>query len=247
MSTSAGERAERKQRNRSPEFTERDARALAWLGEQYGARLDVLGVLLGRLGGSEGPLSKWGVRNQVERWKRQGLVTTERALGDTWVTPTRYGLDRVGLNFTPWKMPVTKLRHCHAVNIVRLWYEATPWAEASPWISERMTFRERGKSHTWHVPDGVVTDPRSADVNGPARLMAIEVELTHKGRKAYENEVFGNLRAGVAAVSYFVPDEAFAKRLSADIRAVLERQGSSTRYRIDLLPEVEGVSYRVGR
>jgi hypothetical protein len=66
------------------------------------------------------------------------------------------------------------------------WAEEPDWAEASPWISERITFRERGKTHTWHVPDGVVRDPRSADADGPPRLMAIEVELTHKGRKAYE-------------------------------------------------------------
>ena len=35
-------------RTRRPELTRRDARAMAWIGEQYGARFDVLAVLLGR-------------------------------------------------------------------------------------------------------------------------------------------------------------------------------------------------------
>lgn len=231
-----------KRRNRGPEFTERDAQALTWLGEQYGARLDVLGVLLGRLAGSAEPLSKWGVRNQIERWKRSGLVRTERALGETWVTLTRHGLDRVGLAFPVWAVPVTRVGHCHAVNIVRLWWEATPHAAESPWVSERMTYQERGKSATWHVPDGVVWDPRYPE--GSPAHMAIEVELTHKGRRAYRNEVFGKLRAGIVQVSYFVPDEAFAARLRSDIKAVLYEMGSSTRWSVALLPEVPGTSYR---
>jgi hypothetical protein len=241
----SGAVTEPKRRNRPPEFTERDALALMWLGEQYGARLDVLGVLLGRLGGSSEPLSRWGVRNQIERWKRSGLVRTERGLGETWVTPTRHGLDRVGLSYPTWAVPVTRLAHCHAVNVVRLWYEGTAVAAQSPWISERATYQERGKSARWHVPDGVVRDPRSGD--GPVRHVAIEVELTHKGRRAYETEVFGNLRAGVESVSYFVPDEAFARRLTADVRDVLARQGSSTRFSVQLLPEVVGVDSQLRR
>jgi hypothetical protein len=240
--TAEAQRAEPRRRNRAPDFTERDAAALQWIGEQYGARLDVLGVLLGRLGGWSSPLTISGVRNQVERWKRQGLARAERALGETWVTPTRLGLDRVGLNLPTWKVPVTRVRHCHAVNIVRLYYEGTPAASESPWISERMTYRERGNG-TWHIPDGVIRDPKHIDSPGPPRYIAVEIELTHKGRRVYQTEVFGNLRSGISAVSYFVPDQAFANRLSADIRAVLEGQGSTTRYSVGLLPEVPGVSY----
>jgi hypothetical protein len=238
-----------RRRNRPPEFTERDGAALQWLGEQYGARLDVLGVLLGRLGGHDQPLSKWGVRKQIERWQRQRLVITERALGDTWVTPTRYGLDRAGLpaNLPTWKVPVTRVRHCHAVNVLRLWYEGRPAAAVAPWVSERMSYLERGKEHTWHVADGVVKDPRSADETGPPRYIAIEVELEHKGRRRYETEVFGKLRSGIGTVWYFVPDEAFRRRLGDDIDVVRDRQGFTTPCRIDLLPEVPGVSYMTNR
>jgi len=236
-------KVERKRRNRLPEFTERDAAAIRWLAEMYGARLDVLSVLLGRLGGGSEPLSLWGVRNQVQRWERSNLIRRERVLGQTWVTPTRTGLDRVGASFPVWAVPVTRVRHCHAVNVVRLWYEGKPAAQSLPWISERLTYQERGKSATWHVPDGVIRDTRNTDEDGPAKYVAIEVELTHKGRRAYEREVFGNLRAGVESVTYFVSDEAFANRLRSDVRAVLERLGSSTRFEIHPLPAVPGVTY----
>ena len=183
---------EPKRRNRLPEFTRRDGQALMWLGEQYGARLDVLGVLLGRLGdGRAEVLSRSAVRNQVERWQRQGLVMTRRMLGETWVTPTRAGLERVELPFPVWGMPVTRLHHCHAINVVRLWWESQTQAQASPWISERRCYAERGKGPTWHIPDGKVVDQRSVERDGPTQFLAIEVELTHKGRKAYETEVFG--------------------------------------------------------
>lgn len=242
----AGAAAEVKRRNRGPDFTKRDSDALRWIGEQYGTRLDVLGVLLGRLSSADGhagqPLSLRGVRNQIERWERSGLVRRERALGSTWVTLTRHGLDRVGLVLPVWAVPATRVRHCHAVNVVRLWYETTPAAQVSPWISERMTYLERGKGPTWHIPDGVVRDPRDTP-DGPVRHIAIEVELTHKGRRAYDEEVFSKLRAGVESVSYFVPDEAFAQRLRGDIRAVLERKGSTKTWSVQLLPEVPGVTY----
>src|SRR5688572_23822081 len=74
-------------RRRRPDLTARDRDVLKWLGEQYGARLDVLGVLLGRLGDSGEPLSHWTVRSHVDRWERAGLVRKERALGQMWVTP----------------------------------------------------------------------------------------------------------------------------------------------------------------
>jgi hypothetical protein len=53
--------------------------------------------------------------------------------------------------------------------------------------------------------------------------MAFEIELTHKSRRTYETEVFGNLRAGTHEVFYFVPDEKFRQRLRADVEAVLSR------------------------
>lgn len=241
---------ELKRRNRTPEFTERDAKALRWIGEQYGARYDVLGVLLARLNGSPEPLSTWGVRNQIERWKRKDwpegpLVRTERALGDTWVTLTRYGSDRAGFpeSFPTWRVPITRVRHCHAVNIVRLWWEGTDKAQEMPWVSERMTYLERGKTYRWHVPDGVVKHPEAPDTPGPSQFEAVEVELTHKGRNHYETEVLAKLRSGLVGIWYYVPDEAFGARLRHDIEVVQARRRSNIKCLIRLLPEVPGVTY----
>jgi hypothetical protein len=224
-----------RRRVRGLELTERDAAALSWIAQQYGATLEVLDVLLGRLGGSSGPLSRWGTRNQLDRWRRAGWVSAERVLGDMWVTPTRRGLDKVGLSLPVWPVPATRVRHCHAINVVRLHCESVLMPAGTWWVSERQVYRDRGTS-TWHVPDGLI--------RGSGADVAVEVELSHKGRQVYADEVFGRLRPGTAAVSYFVADEAFAARLRADIEAVLDGLGSPVRVSVELLPDVAGVTYR---
>jgi hypothetical protein len=232
--------------SRISELTARDGEALSWIGEQYGARLDVLAVLLGRLSPETAgrPLSVSGVRKQVERWRKAGLVKVTRALGQSWVTLSAHGYGRTGQPYGPWAVPVSRVRHIHAVNVVRLWYEERPFAQRSPWISERALYVERGRQGTWHIPDGAVADPRApVDAPGPVPRIAIEVELTHKGRRVYDEEVFAKLAAGVEQVNYFVPDEAFARRLTADIEAVLQKRHSRKRYSVQLLPEVAGVGY----
>lgn len=230
-----------KRRNRPAEFTERDGAALAWLGEMYGARHDVLSVLLGRLGQNGAPLSRRATRDQVERWRRADLVRVERALGYSWVTPTRKGLDRVGLDFGTWAVPVTRVRHTHAVNVLRLWWEEQEPSATCPWVCERETFKQRGRDR-WHIPDGVIADPR-ATPGAPPTYLAFEVELTHKTRKALADEVLLNLRAGVEGVLYYVESDEFAERLRADIAAVQERTSTRKRVSVNLLPQVHGVEY----
>jgi hypothetical protein len=210
-----------------------------WIGEQYGARLDVLGVLLGRLGGRREPLSVWGVRNQVDRWRRMRLVTAERALGATWVTLTRAGLERAGAEYRVWRMPAARLAHCHAVNVVRLAYEGTPQARTRPWMCERDCWRERGQLK-WHVPDGVLRDPEGEATD---RQVAVEVELTLKTRQEYRAEVFGNLRRGTAVIWYFTPGGAFAARLETYIAAAIKAEQTDVKAMVRQLPAVPGVTY----
>lgn len=223
-------------------MTVRDAVALRWLGEQYGARLDVLGVLLGRLGGADGPLSVTRRVEVVARWKRLGLVRAEKLPDGTWVTLTAKGLGLAGLeDLSPWRMPLLKLRHTHAVNVVRLAYEATGEAVAAPWVSERVTWQERGKQ-TWHVPDGVI---RSVDGSGSGQSVNVEVELKRKHRREYRDDVFAKLRRGtfpVRAVWYLVPDERFRVRLEAELTAVLGAE-PVVHVSVRVLPVVPGVSY----
>lgn len=226
-------------RRRGCELTERDAAALMWIAEQYGARLDVLAVLLGRLGGRAEPLSMSAVRNQVDRWRRMRLVTAERALGATWVTLTKAGLGRAGAEYPVWSAPAARLAHCHAVNVVRLAYEATDQAETRPWVCERDTWKERGELR-WHVPDGVLRDPAG---DATDRTVAVEVELTLKTRRQYRSEVFGNLRKGTAVVWYYVPGPAFARRLEAHVAAAIEAERAAVKWAVRPLPTLPGITY----
>jgi hypothetical protein len=69
-------------------ITARDVAALVWLGQQYGARSDVLRVLLGRLSpGSPwvaGQLGEEPLRQILDRWDERGLITRDRLLGYLW-------------------------------------------------------------------------------------------------------------------------------------------------------------------
>jgi hypothetical protein len=159
--------------NRSPgrppatsRLSDRDLRALAWMGEQYAARMDHLQALMGT--------GMNNVRRIVARMRAAGFVRSERILVDvpTWVTPTAAGLAACGLPYGLWTPILSQLTHVGAMNDVRLHIQAQrPEIE---WISERQLRLEAGKrmSRNKHVPDGV------AILEGHS--MAIEVELTIK-------------------------------------------------------------------
>lgn len=217
-------------RQRSPEITTRDMRALQWMGEQYGARYDLLSVLLGRLSSASdgGPLSESGVRAQVARWRRMGLVTTERLLGHMWVLPTARGLARAGVSYPTWQAPATRLDHVHAVGTVRLHFERKRRAAESTWVSERALLSERGQA-TWHVFDGLL-DP----LDSAAPVWGIEVELTPKTRKRYSEEVFSSIRPGTSGVVYFCPPDRL-ERIRADVTAAFQAH-LGLGLRLDFLP-----------
>ena len=227
-------------RRAGPVFTERDAGALAFLAEQYGARLDVLGVVLGRLGGGGSvPLSNSGVRQQLGRWVRAGWVRTEVALGSTWVTPTPWGMAVVGRRYAPWKLPVTKLAHTHAVSAMRLWYEASPARveRYGSWVSERALFARRDRTDLRHVPDGALLH------QGASTVWAVEVELTAKHRPCYAEELFGRLDSSVVGVLYFVPP-GLLERVRRDVTDAVAKTGhSGLGLDVRVLPSVPGVSY----
>jgi hypothetical protein len=222
------------------DVTVRDVAALRWVGEQSGVRLDVLGVLLGRLGQGGGPLSLWGVRNQVGRWESRGLVGAERSVTGVWVSLTRKGLDRVGLEkMREYQVPWNLERHHHAVNVVRLAYESRQ--RQAPWVSERLLWAERA-GESWHVPDGLI---RVEDWNGGGWSTGVEVELTRKRRSEYRDEVFGKLLRGshpVTRVRYFVATSRFRDALTADLAAVIGRD-RRVEWSVELLPQVDGCSH----
>jgi hypothetical protein len=143
----------------------RDLEVLGWVAEQYGARLDQLGVLLGA-----GPRT---VQRTVARLRAAGLVRTERVLvGEpAWVLPTGAGMAACSSGFGVWRPRVGLLSHVAAVNDVRLHIQAL--APATEWVPERALARDRRAGE--HLPDGVAITE--------GRRVAIEVELTVKSRR----------------------------------------------------------------
>ena len=83
-------------------LTVRDGRALGWIGEQYGVRIDVAAVVLTRVT-ERRELSRRTVRVQLDRWERAGLILRPRLYGRSWVVPTAAGLAFAGLPYLPWR------------------------------------------------------------------------------------------------------------------------------------------------
>jgi hypothetical protein len=243
-----------------PAPTHRDVTALAWVAEQYAVRADTLGLLLGRLS-PETPrtihrwpyapgqwaelptLSEATVRYHLRRWLHAGWVRPQRALGRTWIIPTRRGLDLAGSGYRPWTLVPSQLNHLHAVAIVRLAIEcANPEAE---WFSERALTRLRAqRRETWWRPDGglVVAD---ATVSGGPPLHTIEVELTPK-HLAKLQQVFEHRYPGEVQTTYFTPtghQDGLCRRLAVLEQATRARNEPWSRVTVVPLPELPGTSY----
>ena len=171
-------------RARHETLRRRDLEVLAWVGEQYGARVDQLEVLMGC-----GPRT---VQRTVARLRAAGLVRTERMLvGErAWVTPTGTGLAACGAGFGIWRPRIGLLAHVSAVNYVRLHIQGR--APGTEWVPERVLAKERRAAE--HLPDGVAITE--------GRRVAIEVELTVKSR-ARVTAILDELSGRFDAVLYF--------------------------------------------
>jgi hypothetical protein len=170
-----------------------------WVGEQFGARADLLAVLLGRLSPAEtraaGLVGARTVRHHVDRWLRARLVVREHLLGQLWVTPTRRGLSMAGLDFPLWELPETQLGHVHAVAVVRLAVEQA----GGVWVCERHLRREL-TSPVAHPFDGAV--------HADAGRHVVEVELTQKAQRRVTRAVAAS--DGALSLTYFTPAELLA-------------------------------------
>jgi hypothetical protein len=244
-----------------PAPTHRDVAALAWIGEQYAVRADLLGLLLGRLS-PEIPrtvhaweyatgqraqlpaLAEVTVRYHLRRWLGARWVTVQRALGRTWIVPTRGGLELAGSDYRLWSLVPSRLAHVHAVGLVRLAIEAAnPDAE---WVSERELARLRAQTRaSWWLPDGglVIAD---AAVNGALPpLHTIEVELTPK-HLAKLGLVFEARYPGEVQTTYFTPpahQDGLRRRLAVLEQATRARNEPWSRVTVVPLPELPGVRY----
>src|SRR2546429_8498711 len=89
--------------DRGPRLTERDHKALSWIGQQYAVRLDQVQIVLARLGEpgdsatkpkEKGRLTQKRTMGLVRRWERLGLVNSRWVLhgGPAWGWRTAGGL-----------------------------------------------------------------------------------------------------------------------------------------------------------
>jgi hypothetical protein len=244
-----------------PAPTHRDVAALAWVAEQYAVRVDTLGLLLGRLS-PETPqtvhrwqyapgrwaelptLSDATVRYHLRRWLRAGWVRPQRALGRTWIVPTRRGLDLAGSGYRPWTLVPSQLNHLHAVAVVRLAIEvADPEAE---WVSERALTRLRvQRREAWWRPDGGLVAADAA-VNGSCPpLHTIEVELTPKHLTKLE-QIFEHRYPGEVQTTYFTPaghQDGLKRRLAVLEQTTRAHNEPWSQVNVVPLPELPGLSY----
>jgi hypothetical protein len=239
--------------------TDRDAVALRWVADQYAVRADALGLLLGRLSpetprtihlwqyspGQQAELPALAdvtVRHHLRRWLQARWVSVERALGRTWIVPTRRGLELAGVDWRPWTMVPSRLAHIHAVALVRLAIEAAnPDAQ---WVSERELARLRAtRRASWWLPDGALpTDDLTA---GPRRLHLLEVELTPK-HLAKLQAVFEDRYPGETQTTYFTPpahQDGLRRRLTLIEQATRARNEPWSRVNVVPLPVLPGISY----
>jgi hypothetical protein len=170
-------------------------------------------------------------------------VRPQRALGRTWIVPTRCGLELAGSGYRPWTLVPSQLNHLHAVAIVRLAIEtADPDAE---WISERALTRLRAqRREAWWRPDGglVVAD---VAVSGTPPLHTIEVELTPK-RLAKLQQIFEHRYPGEVQTTYFTPPahrDGLKRRLAVLEQATRARNEPWSQVTVVPLPVLPGLSY----
>lgn len=150
--------------------TARDAQALEWLSEMYGAPVDVVASLLGT--------TTTAAVKAVARWQRAGWVLSAYAdSGPAWAWPTKKTAEAyLGFEVAEWVPRPSMTAHTRAVAVARL-------ALAKPgdtWVSERRLLqsapkKELGKAQPY-VPDAVLNRAEAGQWN-------VEVELTAKGVK----------------------------------------------------------------
>ena len=228
-------------------ITERDVAALHWLGEQYGARSDVLRVLLGRLSPGtpqiQGVIGEETLRQVLDRWADRKLILRDRLLGFLWVAPTERALRLVGLDVRPWVFVIPQLAHVHAVGIVRLALEPQ-LAEGGRWVSERELRRDSSKRR---VPDGAIQLPEDPDrpvgrglvgeaVDPLPRRVAVEVELARKSSGRLR-ERWTHPGRWLRTVYYAPP------QIGGYLRGQLERIDPKHPVDIHPLPQVAGTAY----
>lgn len=224
----------------------RDAAALQWLGEQYGAQYDVLSVLLARLAGKD-RISVHAAREVALRWEAAGWAKRWRLPGGIWVVPTKAALQLTGrsqVHFPAppeWTPQVARLPHTRAVAIVRLSYErqGSPGGE---WISDRLLWQERRikeQRMSARFPDAELRPEQG-------QRTAIEVELTIKSSLRY-GQILSSYPAHISRLLWLTPSE-LVERLKGVLGRTLQEnefRGEPLSIDVQPLPQVGGLPYEM--
>jgi hypothetical protein len=197
----------------------RDAEALTWLAQMYGAPLDVLAKVLGT--------SERAAREVVRRWRNAGWAEQARVdAGPAWVWPTpTTARQMLGWQVGTWRPGPTMAAHTRAVAEVRL---ALAGTDLEAWVSERQIahyahgYKQAGEK-LGHLPDGVWLrgGPDESD------NVLIEAELTAKHPKRTE-EI---LQEALTVASERGAREVWYVAGSGHVRNVVERAAGALRGR----------------
>jgi hypothetical protein len=184
-------------------MTPRDAAALEWLSQMYGAPLDVVAKLTGT--------TEKRAYAVVKRWKDGGWVESGRIdAGPMWVW-TKRQTAAAYLDWDPgyWVPRASTVAHLRASAVTRM---ALAGEDVEAWVPERRLRRdtpkhERGQREPY-LPDGMW---RSAE---DEKWRAVEVELNAKGttrtRAVIANAMAAIGKAAGAGVVYVCASEAVA-------------------------------------
>lgn len=156
-------------------LTERDFDALRIVGAARAIRLDDLSPLVRRSDGSPGLLGWRSIRDNLDRWRRVGAVALERnPWGGNGIVVSLPGIRVVpGLpDSLAFGLPPMALLG-HTVECARIASMVLRSGWTWMWESELRA------DYSGHRPDGLMSGP------GAPGLIAVEVELTLKGRKRW--------------------------------------------------------------
>ena len=183
------------------------------------------------------------VRYHLRRWLRAGWVRPQRALGRTWIVPTRGGLDLAGSGYRPWTLIPSQLNHLHAVAVVRLAIEAR---QPRGRVGQRASTDPAARP----TPGSLVAARRRPGRGRRRRqrrppLHTIEVELTPK-HLAKLQQVFEHRYPGEVQTTYFTPpahQDGLRRRLAVLEQATRARNEPWSRVNVVPLPVLPGLSY----
>lgn len=220
-------------------MTPRDAQALEWLSQMYGAPLDVVAHLLSS--------TQKRAYALVKRWTDAGWADTGKpAAGPMWVWPKRQtAASYLGWDPGYWVPRPSGADHLRASGVTRL----ALGGDAEAWYPERQlrheaAKRERGKTEPY-LPDGLWRDQ-------DGRWQAIEVELTSKGatrtREVIEkaSASVGGRDSQASGVIYVCATRAIAATVTGAIDAWANKFGGDkgreiqSRFRIEMLSDLAG-------